>query len=337
LRQNLADDLARTERRLRSTVETENPYATSVVTQLIAAGGKRLRPTLVLHVAYITQEGYVERVTEDVVTAAAAVELVHVASLYHDDVIDEAPTRRGVPSVNVRWGNAAAVLAGDFLLARACRMGVSLGIGAGELMANTIAEMCTGELLERQDLSRQDRTISSYLRTIELKTASLTTNACRLSAMLTGVGPSVTDVMAAFGHHYGMAFQMVDDILDVAADPADSLGKPIGQDLREGVYTLPVILTLQRNDELSALLTTQLDDSAIHRARDLIRRSGAVSEALAVAATEVRLGLAALSSEPSLRSDVQEELERFAWEPISMAAELISSVPAGRHGAGDGG
>ena len=168
---------------------------------------------------------------------------MHLGSLYHDDVIDEAETRRGVPSVNARWSNIVAILAGDYLLAQASALAASLGADVAALLAATIGELCRGQVLELQHLFDVDRTEEAYLSAIEGKTASLMATACRVGAMVSDVSADSLDALTQFGHHLGMCFQVVDDVLDVTRTEAE-LGKPAGNDVHEGVYTLPVIYAL---------------------------------------------------------------------------------------------
>ena len=191
-------------------------------------------------------------------TGGAAVELVHVGSLYHDDVIDEAETRRGVPSVNARWSNIVAILAGDYLLAQASSLAASLGADVAGLLAATIGELCRGQVLELQHLFDVTRTEESYLSSIEGKTASLMATASRIGAMVSNVSADSLDALTQFGHHLGMCFQVVDDVLDVTRTEAE-LGKPTGNDVHEGVYTLPVIYAVARSEELRSLLGRKLE------------------------------------------------------------------------------
>ena len=197
---------------------------------------------------------------DDAVTGGAAVELVHLGSLYHDDVIDEAETRRGVPSVNARWSNIVAILAGDYLLAQASALAASLGADVAALLAATIGELCRGQVLELQYLFDTDRTDDSYLSAIEGKTASLMATACRVGGMVSNVSADTLDALTQFGQHLGMCFQVVDDVLDVTRTEAE-LGKPVGNDVHEGVYTLPVIYALQSTD------ATELQSAARPQAR----------------------------------------------------------------------
>ena len=177
------------------------------------------------------------------VLGGVAVELVHLGSLYHDDVIDEAVTRRGVESVNARWGNLRAILSGDLLLARASEIAASLGTEVAALLAATIGQLCEGEVLELQDAFQVDRTEASYLASIEGKTASLFSAAARIGALVADLPRDRRRAAHQLRQRYGTAFQIVDDMLDLVATD-EQLGKPAGHDLVEGVYTLPVLRAL---------------------------------------------------------------------------------------------
>jgi heptaprenyl diphosphate synthase len=265
---SLPDDLARIDQALRDSVRTPDPFLAEVATHLIGAGGKRLRPTLTLCASYATASGAAAPGSDDAVTGAVACELVHLGSLYHDDVIDEAETRRGVPSVNARWSNIVAILAGDFLLARASSLAASLGAEVASLLAATIGELCRGQVLELQHLFDVDRSEEEYSSAIEGKTAALFATSCRIGGMVSGVGDPTLDALTRFGRHLGMCFQIVDDVLDLASSDA-ALGKHAGQDLLEGIYTLPVIYMLRESDDLRALLGGPLDPAQLDDARAL--------------------------------------------------------------------
>ncbi len=275
----LAEDLVRVEASLRSSVQTGDPFLTDVASHLIGAGGKRIRPALALCAGYAAGQ---EPVSDDVVTGAVAVELVHLGSLYHDDVIDEASTRRGVESVNHRWSNIVAILAGDFLLARASSLAASLGVEVAGLLASTIGELCQGQVLELQRLYDVNRDEDSYFGSIAGKTASLMATACRIGAIVGGLDRPSVEALTEYGRHVGMVFQIVDDILDLTATD-EELGKPSGLDLAEGIYTLPVIYALRTSPDLKALLGRPLDPDAVAQGRALTCADGAVAEALAVA------------------------------------------------------
>jgi heptaprenyl diphosphate synthase len=284
----LPDDLVRVDAALRESVRTPDPFLAEVATHLIGAGGKRLRPTLTLCASYACTDGAARAATADALTGSVACELVHLGSLYHDDVIDEAETRRGVPSVNARWSNIVAILAGDFLLARASSLAASLGADVASLLAATIGELCRGQVLELQHLFDVDRSEEDYSSAIEGKTAALFATSCRIGGMVSGVGDPTLDALTRFGRHLGMCFQIVDDVLDLSSTD-DALGKHAGQDLLEGIYTLPVIHALRESEELRGLLGGPLDPDQLERAR-MLALAPLASGATAV---EVALGVAA--------------------------------------------
>ena len=246
-----------------------------MTTHLIAAGGKRLRPCLALASA----TGGHRSATPDDHQGAVAVELVHLASLYHDDVMDEALVRRNVESVNARWGNLVAIVAGDFLLARSAELAASLGTEVAGLLAHTLGLLCQGQLTEVRAAFDPGRTVQDYLGTIEGKTAALMSTSCRIGAITGGRARSEVDALTEYGRAFGVLFQIRDDILDVVAS-AEELGKPAGQDLAEGVYTLPVLLALDdpvTGPELRPLLGQPLDQPERDKARAIVAGSDGVA------------------------------------------------------------
>jgi heptaprenyl diphosphate synthase len=276
-------DRVRVEDELRAAVKAPTEALTEMATHLIGAGGKRVRPLFAVAAAACGPGGGAPA-TLDVIRGGVSVELVHLGSLYHDDVIDEATTRRGVESVNSRWGNLRAILAGDFLLAKASEIAASLGTEVAGLLAATIGRLCEGEVLELQDAYQVTRTEAAYLTSIEGKTASLLSSACRIGAIVGGLPRPDVDRLTEFGTAYGMAFQIVDDILDVTATD-EELGKPAGHDLVEGAYNLPVLRALQgpQGDELRSLLGTPIAGETWEQALALVREGDAVSQSVAVA------------------------------------------------------
>jgi len=274
----LEEDLARLEVTIRRVVTTEDPFLSEVATHLIAAGGKRLRPSLT--VASAAAGG--ADTTEEVLLGAVAVELVHQASLYHDDVMDEATTRRGVQSVNDRWGNLVAIVAGDFLLARAAGIAASLGTEVAGLLASTLARLCEGQVSEVHTAFDVSRSEQAYFATILDKTASLMATACRIGGLTARLDRRQVDALTTFGECFGMVFQIRDDILDVIATE-EELGKGVGQDMERGVYTLPVLRSLGDSGvgpELRSLLGRPLDRSQRDKARDMVASSGGIASAV---------------------------------------------------------
>ena len=305
---SLADDLARVEDSLHEAVSTPDRFLADVASHLIGAGGKRIRPTLTLCAAYAA--GGAGPAGADAVTGAVAIELVHQGSLHHDDVIDEAETRRGVPSVNARWSNIVAILAGDFLLARASALAARLGGDVAEILASTIAELCRGQVLELQHLFDVDRSEEGYSAAIEGKTASLFGTSCRVGGMVSGVGEPTLDALTRYGFHLGMCFQIVDDVLDITATDA-VLGKPAGQDLVEGVYTLPVIHAIASSPALRERLGRPLDAEQLAEVRRLASADGAIDAALGKARDHAAKAGDALDGAEGLSPDVCAALTRL--------------------------
>lgn len=296
----LEPDLARVEDALRASVASLDPFLTEVAGHLAAAGGKRLRPALTVAAA-LAGGG---EASDDVVMGGVSVELVHMGSLYHDDVMDEAEMRHNVESVNARWGNLVAILAGDFLLARASEIAASLGTEVAGLLAATIGHLCEGQVSELQTTFDVTRSEEAYLRSIAGKTASLMSAACRIGGLTARLPRHHIDALTAFGQAFGMAFQIRDDVLDVTGTD-EELGKPAGNDLVQGTYTLPVIRALASPEvgpELATLLGRPVDGPERDKARAIVRESGAVESALADArrfAEAARSAVASLHEHPA--------------------------------------
>jgi heptaprenyl diphosphate synthase len=274
-------ELAVFEEALRRSVHTADTFLTDVAGHLIQAGGKRLRPALVMASA-LAGGG---KVTPTVLEGGVSVELVHLGSLYHDDVLDEATDRRGVDSVNARWGNLVAILSGDFLLARASEIAASLGTEVAGLLAATIAELCLGQVSELKSAFDVSRTTNAYLESISGKTASLMAASCRIGALTADLSRPRVDALTAFGRSLGMVFQIRDDVLDLVGTQ-ETLGKPPGQDLVEGIYNLPVIYALQDPDagpELRGLLGRPVGSPERDKARAIVRGTDGIPAALEVA------------------------------------------------------
>ncbi len=278
----LEEQLKRLEPLLVESVVTGDGFLDEVTTHLLAAGGKRLRPTLALATA--TAAG--RDATRGDLLGAVAVELVHLASLYHDDVMDEATIRRNVESVNARFGNLVAIVAGDFLLARSAEIAAGLGTEIAALLANTLGELCQGQVAEVRAAFQVGRTRDAYSDAIAGKTAALMATSCRIGALTAGLPRDQVESLTTFGRCFGMVFQVRDDILDVIGDEAD-LGKPAGQDLAEGIYTLPVLLALAdpvTGPELRPLLGQPLGQPDRDKARSIV----AESEAIVASVVEAR-------------------------------------------------
>jgi geranylgeranyl pyrophosphate synthase len=310
------NDLLRVDAFLANVLKAERSEFTSIVAHLHQAGGKRLRPFLVLLATRSVDGRIDDPISEEVITAAAAMELLHLGSLYHDDVIDDADSRRGHPSANVRWGNICAVLGGDFLLGRAMELGASLGAAQAQLVARTLSTICEGEAMECERLYDVERDEPHYFRTIELKTASMIANACCLGGLVAEVDSRHLDALTQFGLHLGMAFHLIDDILDLTSS-ASVLGKPVGNDLIEGVYSLPVIYAISRCAELrTILMDAPATPADIPRASALIRDAGGIAVARTAAIGHMQDAISAVSS-PDFDERMRGILERLTTVLLS--------------------
>ncbi len=277
----LDDDLQRLEPLLAGSVVTGDGFLDEVTTHLISAGGKRLRPLLALAAATSGERA----ATEDDLLGGVAVELVHLASLYHDDVIDEATVRRNVESVNSRFGNLVAIVAGDYLLARSAAIAAELGTEIAGLLATTLGRLCQGQVAEVRASFQTGRTQEEYFGAIAGKTAALMSTSCRIGALTGGAPTDEVAALTAYGQCFGMVFQLRDDVLDVVASD-EELGKPAGQDLAEGIYTLPVLLALEDPDagsELRTLLGQPLGQPERDKARAIVAASPGVPATVEVA------------------------------------------------------
>lgn len=272
--------LAEVESELRRSVASADPFVTEAARHLVEAGGKRFRPLLV---ALGAQFG--DPAGPQVVPAAVVMELTHLATLYHDDVMDEAVVRRGAPSANSRWTNSVAILVGDYLFARAADIAADLGPEAVRLQARTFSRLVHGQIAETVG-PRDADPVQHYLTVIAEKTGSLIATSARFGGMFGGAAQEHIEALAGYGETIGMAFQLSDDLLDIASESAQS-GKTPGTDLREGVPTLPVLYALAGDDNDAAslrlreiLATGPVTDDARHaEALGLLRESPALKRA----------------------------------------------------------
>jgi heptaprenyl diphosphate synthase len=269
----LVECLRRTEDLLLTTASaSSNPLVVEASIPLIKAGGKRVRPALV-HLG--ARAGEAGRTTTDL--SAAAIELIHLASLYHDDVIDETEVRRGVPTPQAKWGTAIAVLAGDYLFAAGCSLGAEAGGEVPGILARAVTEVCEGQIAEIESLHDPARETAEYLRTIRLKTATLFRAASELGASTSGADPERRAALVMYGENFGIAFQLVDDLLDVVGSPHIT-GKVPGTDLREGVFTLPVLIAAERAPALKERLAHGVRD--VEEILPLLESTGAIEATL---------------------------------------------------------
>jgi heptaprenyl diphosphate synthase len=296
LEAELRSRLEEVERSLRDVADSEVPLVSSTSRYLLAAGGKRFRPLLVLLAGRFGRPD-----DPRLVSGAVAIELTHLATLYHDDVIDEAASRRGIASANARWDNTVAILTGDYLFARASEIASDLGTDVTQLLAWTIARVAEGQIREADSAGRLEIDETEYLEVIRGKTAALIATSCRLGGMLSDARPDLVERLQRVGGALGLAFQLSDDIMDITADQ-DTLGKEPGVDLKEGVYTLPVIYALResaRREQLRALLEAgPPDGDRLAGALDIVRLDGALDLAREAVTGEVRGALQEIQGLP---------------------------------------
>ncbi|HKQ42302.1 MAG TPA: polyprenyl synthetase family protein [Pseudonocardia sp.] len=297
----LQTGLDRVEALLHREVQSEYQFVAETSLHLIDAGGKRFRPLFTLLGAQMGPRPE----SEGVLTAAAVVELIHLATLYHDDVMDSATMRRGAESANSRWDNTVAILTGDFLFAHASRLVADLGPDAVRIIAETFAELVTGQMRETRGPRAGDDPVQHYLTVIAEKTGSLIATAGRYGGMFAGCPPEHVESLRRFGAVIGTAFQISDDVIDIAS-PSDSSGKTPGTDLREGVHTLPMLYALQDPGcppRLRDLLAAPIEaDAEVEEALELLRSGPGIPRAkdtLAGYAEEARAELGKLPACPA--------------------------------------
>ncbi len=285
---DLRPGLERVEERLIEVVRSDQMLVQEAAGHLIRAGGKRFRAMLVLLSGHLGDANEAR-----LIDCAASIELTHLATLYHDDVIDETSIRRGVPTVNAKYGNSIAVLTGDFLFARASGLATDLGTYTSRRLADTVAELCEGVIIETA-YQGQENTPERYLEVISRKTASLIATSCHLGAHLAGAPPTEVEAVTAYGRAAGMAYQLADDILDIVADEAE-FGKTPGTDVRAGFLTLPVLETLAGSVPGAAELRVALQARDVDGALGLLRSNGSVELARQAVAGWQQRALDALS------------------------------------------
>ncbi len=304
------EQLKLVETRLHAQADDRHPDLRAALEQILAAGGKRIRPTLALLV------GNMLGAPEDrIVTLGASVELLHTATLVHDDLIDGSLLRRGMPTLNARWSPAATVLTGDFLFARAAKLAAETDhLPLMKLFAETLAVIVNGELAQmfsaRGVISREN-----YVQRIYAKTASLFEMTSRSAAMISPVNESTVEAMRQFGYETGIAFQIVDDILDFTGDQS-TVGKPVGSDLLNGLVTLPAIYYAESqpaDDDVKSLSDGGwANEERMTRLIENIRRTDAISKAMNEASQHVDRALQILQRfEPGTERDGLENLAKF--------------------------
>lgn len=297
IEQDLTRRLDLVEKLLFAHVEGKYPFVNETSRHLIVAGGKRLRPVLTLLAANYGNTG--ER---QVIEAAVVCELTHLATLYHDDVMDEAPLRRGVESANERWGNAVAILTGDYLFAKASDLLADLGPEAVRLQARTFERLVIGQIRETQGPQNGADPLEHYISVIADKTGSLFGTSIRFGALLSGASPQIVEALTTFGEEIGLAFQLADDVIDIASQTNES-GKTPGTDLREGVPTLVTLLVQKANRPEDQKLITSLggpisDEHEVTEVLNALRSHPALDEALTIALQYAENSRKLLSSLP---------------------------------------
>jgi heptaprenyl diphosphate synthase len=310
LESEIAARLDRVEEELEKAVAADSDLLSATARYLLQAGGKRFRPMLVLLAGY-----FGDPADPRLILGSVAIELSHLATLYHDDVIDESADRRGVPSANARWDNTVAILTGDYLFALASEMSADLGPDVCRLLARTITVLCDGQIREVDAAGSLEQDEDGYLEVIRRKTGSLIATSCRLGGVLSDAAPEHVETLEAFGESLGLAFQLSDDIMDVTSTQLE-LGKEPGTDMKEGVYTLPVLHALHRGpdrQELRHLLAQGAPDGdRLVRALQIVRGEGSISHARRAVGAEVRraVGLAKQLPDGAAR-DALVQLTRF--------------------------
>jgi heptaprenyl diphosphate synthase len=302
---SVRDGVARIEQLMETELRGSDDLMTEAVLHLFEAGGKRFRPLFTVLSAQLGPQPDAIEVT----IAGAVIELVHLATLYHDDVMDEAQVRRGAPSANLRWGNNVAILAGDYLFATASRLVSRLGPDAVLIIAETFAQLVTGQMRETRGAAESTDPIEHYLKVVYEKTACLIGAAGQFGAMFSGADEDQIQRLSRLGGIVGTAFQISDDIIDIDSDQDES-GKLPGTDLREGVHTLPVLYALQDSgpdaDRLRELLVGPIhDDARVAEALALLRASAGMAKAkhsLQEYAAQARQELALLPDLPGRRA-----------------------------------
>lgn len=306
------------EQRLVEVTTSDDHFLTKIAQHGLAAGGKRYRPLLAQVAAELGEDPGLEPVE-----AGVAVELVHLGSLYHDDVIDEADTRRGKVSVNENWSNTIAILAGDFLLARASEVAAPLGTEAVALIARTYATLCEGQVRELQLTNDLDHGPDEYYAVIGGKTASLIRTSARLGAMTGGADSETIEAISEWAWEMGLVFQLADDVLDLVADET-WLGKPAGSDIGEGTFTLPLLYAADGPDsaEIRGLLEggAPYEQHAIDRVINLVVGGGYVERVLDEATERMRASEKAAARIPENElTPIIRNLDRYLLERVDIA------------------
>lgn len=303
------------EERIRAQARTFDPAVEGYVSYVCDKGGKRLRPALALLAA-----GATGKITSSHVDLAVIVELIHVATLVHDDIMDGAELRRDQPTANAKWGNSISVLLGDCLFAHALRLATGFeNTDVCRRIADAAAEVCSGEIIQTQRRYDLKLSTADYYRIIEMKTAALFSVACELSAFISGAGPVVISALKTFGSKIGTAYQIYDDCLDLAGTEEET-GKTLGTDIQKGKFTLPILLMLQsQGTDATALRTMLLQEDNVDERQltEMLTRAGSIAAAAQVSRRMLSEARASLEVIP---------VNRYVSGLQSIADHLITQV-----------
>jgi len=292
-------DLQTIEKELEGSIKASDPLLQEACLHLLQAGGKRIRPVFVLLAAKFGDYNMLM-----IKKVAAALELIHMASLVHDDVIDEALTRRGAPTVQAKWNNKVAMYTGDYILAQSLQLITEVKQPlTHQLLSKTIVEVCLGEIEQIRDKYRFDQSITTYFRRIKRKTALLIATSCQLGGVVAGADEKIHKSLFRFGYYVGMSYQITDDILDFIGSEK-VLGKPAGSDLKHGNITMPVLFAL-RDPELKQEIMKvheHIEEDEMQRIIQLINQSGAIEKSIAVSDQYLQKAIRELDYLPNIRA-----------------------------------
>jgi heptaprenyl diphosphate synthase len=276
--------------------KSEEPELNEIVQQLVKMGGKKVRPSLLLLAG-----SFGSRFSKELIYPAAAIELMHVASLYHDDVMDQAEVRRSTPSVNAAWGNSIATYGGLYVFSKAIALLAKTGSDVNKMVCRSVSDLCLGQLKESENAYNIDASEAEHLDAIQRKTAALFELPCNMGARLAGAKSEVVNALTSYGLNLGMSFQLTDDLLDLQGTP-EEMGKSAGTDLREGIYSYAVIMALnnpeQRDELVYLLMLDQISDDEILRVLDLVAASDAIQKAREKALDYANLALESIAALP---------------------------------------
>ncbi|MDW7676006.1 MAG: polyprenyl synthetase family protein [Bacillota bacterium] len=292
-------DLKQVEAELYKHVQSDIDLLSDTSAHLLTAGGKRLRPAFALLAGKFNNYSL-----EKLMPLAVALELIHMATLVHDDVVDASDTRRGIPTVRANWGNKISVHTGDFLLAKSLQLISEYeNPKVAQILARVSVEMCQGEIQQITTAYNPDQNIRDYFYRIKRKTALLIAASCRVGAIVSGAPANIVAALGAYGHYLGMAFQITDDVLDLVGD-TEKFGKQIGSDLRQGIITLPVIITLHdknRREKLASLISKrEKTDAEVKAAIQLISESNSIQQSLDISSKYVAKAKKELTKLPKI-------------------------------------